>query len=81
LRERAADRARVVFDEALPRDDDEEDRARGVLRELEVFREFDVLRAFDGFFVLLLLEPFLDVDLERLDVLRRRLVLAFACAI
>jgi hypothetical protein len=83
LRERAVDRARVLFDDDdRPRDEDERERAADEPRELELFREFDVLRPLDALFVLLVLpEPFLDVLLERPDVLRRRLVLAFACAI
>jgi hypothetical protein len=83
LRERAVDRARVLFgDDDRPRDEDERERAADEPRELELFREFDDLRPLDALFVLLVLpEPFLDVLLERPDVLRRRLVLVFACAI
>jgi hypothetical protein len=84
LPERDVDLARVLFDDdERPRDEEERERAVVELRELELFREFDALRPLDAAFVLLPLppEPFLDVLLERLDVLRRRLVLAFACAI
>jgi hypothetical protein len=68
-------------DDDRPRD--EVERAPDELRELEAFREFDALRAPEDAFVLLplLLAPFLEVVFEPLDELRRRLVLAFACAI
>jgi hypothetical protein len=84
LPERDVDRARVLFDDdERPPDEEERERAVVELREPELFREFDALRPLDAAFVLLPLppEPFLDVLLEPLDVLRRRLVLAFACAI
>jgi hypothetical protein len=83
LRE-AVDRARVfLVDDDRPRDEEERERAVDELREPEVFRELDVLRPLDAVFVLPLVlpVPFLDVLLERPEVLRRRLVLAFACAI
>jgi hypothetical protein len=81
LRDREVDPDRdVLDDEDRPRD--EGDRPPLEARELEVFRELDAFCALDAVFVLLLLPaPFLEVLLERLDVLRRRLVLAFACAI
>jgi hypothetical protein len=84
VRERAVGRARVLFDDdERPRDEEERERAVDELRELELFREFDVLRPFDAVFVLLPLlpAPFPALLLERPVVLRRRLVLAFACAI
>jgi hypothetical protein len=83
LRE-AVDRARVfLVDDDRPRDEEERERAVDELREPEVFRELDALRPLDAVFVLPLVlpVPFLDVLLERPEVLRRRLVLAFACAI
>jgi hypothetical protein len=63
---------------------EEDDRARVELRELELREldafEPDALREFDAF--VLLLEPFREpLLLEPLDVLLRRVVLAFACAI
>jgi hypothetical protein len=85
LAERPVDRARELPDDDRPRDED--DRARVVeLRELELrepdaFFEPDDLRELDAFVVLPLFAPFREVLLERLEVLPRRLVLAFACAI
>jgi hypothetical protein len=78
----------VDFARELPADGrlrDEDDRARVELRELELREleafEPDALREFDAF-VLLLLEPFREpLLLEPLDLLGRRVVLAFACAI
>jgi hypothetical protein len=78
------DFARVPFDDDVrPRDEEEREREADELRELEPFPAFDVLRPLDALFVLLPLlpVPFLAVLLERPDVLGRRLVLAFACAI
>jgi hypothetical protein len=82
FRDRGVDRverARDVFDELRPRAEDEEDRAPAELREPDALRELEVARPREAVFVLL--APFLELDLERLLVLRRRLVLAFACAI
>jgi len=77
LDERPVDRDRELPDDDRPRDED--DRARVELLEPEL-REPDALRELDAF-VLLPLEPFRELLLERLGVLRRRLVLVFACAI
>src|SRR3954462_11594198 len=57
LRERAVDCARVLLfgDDDRPRDEDERERAADEPRELELFREFDVLRPLDALFVLLVL--------------------------
>jgi hypothetical protein len=75
--ERPVERARELpDDDRLP---DEDDRARVELRDVELF-EPDALRELDAF-VLLPLVPFREVLLEPPDVLRRRVVLAFACAI
>lgn len=73
----------MLFDVDRPRDEEERERAVDEPRELEVLPEFDALRPLDAVFVLLLLPPvpFRAVLLELPDVLRRRLVLAFACAI
>lgn len=80
--ERAADRPRELLDEVVRRPD-EVDRALDELREAERPREFDALRGPERAFVALplLLDPFPAVLRDRFDVVRRRLVLAFACAI
>jgi hypothetical protein len=77
------DRARAVFDDEL-RPRDEADRERDddeELREPDVLPELAVFRALEPVFVLPLLEPFREVDLERLDLPGRRLVLVVAGAI
>jgi hypothetical protein len=85
FRERLVDRARAVRDEDRVPDEPREPevlrafvRVPDELRELEVLRAL-VLRAFEAVFFRVLPAPF--PDLERLEVLRRRLVLVLACAI
>jgi hypothetical protein len=80
LCDRVVERARELFDEDdRPR---AEERALDEPREPDRLPELDVFRAFDPFVLLEPLEPFLEeLLLEPLDGLRRRLVLAFACAI
>jgi hypothetical protein len=81
LCDRVVERARELFDED-DRPRFEEERALDEPREPDRLPELDVFRAFDAFVLLEPLEPFLDeLLLEPLDELRRRLVLAFACAI